>query len=64
MTRKNSLNKGTIWKEVGFILVVIEKKNRKGKSNTCIKQMTKEKKIITIRCTYYGREEARQKEKI
>jgi hypothetical protein len=25
MTRKNSLNKGTIWKEVGFILVVIEK---------------------------------------
>jgi len=50
-----------IWKEVGFTLVVIEK-NRKGESNTCIKRMTKEKKIIKIRCTYYGREEARQKE--
>jgi len=33
--------------------VAIEQ-NRKGKINTCIKQMAKEKMIMKICCKYYG----------
>jgi hypothetical protein len=41
-----------------------DRKNRKEKINTCIKRMTTEKMIIKIRCKYYGRKEAQQKDEI
>jgi len=41
-----------------------DRENRKGKINTCIKRMKKEKMIIKICCKYYGREEGQQRYKI